>query len=431
MHNITKNFDPVTGAAVVPSAYKIGSIEIENHIGNVVDIKEGTTEIEIKESLYTPYLIISIKFQDEYNFFEDLPIIGEEKIHLKLFRKTKDITIPEEEISFTFNVTEYTDFTRPYQEHVSLYTINGITNPGFLSKFKQISRSVSGLTVSEINNILKKDLSIAEINTLGNCASRFKGIINWQTPLEAVNWLLSKSFDENFTPFFCWQSFSGSHNIISLSELVKNEKYFTYRDARQFVTEPGTAIHYEELQQRILEINSDVRLAKGILAMDGCYAAHHHYLDYSNKKFTKAKFKGVEPQVEGNSSLSTASEFQLKDQFEVKREYVPLNDISFGKATKNFNNLKKESGGKLRAFYEGLELYSHTIKLYGDMNLSSGIIIELDFPKAHDPSINKGAGLSDEHLSGRYLIDGTVHQFNMGEYHTWVQVKRDSFKLAI
>jgi hypothetical protein len=435
MQNVTKNFNPITGAALIPSAFKIKGLEIENHQGLKLDIQTQVTEFEIKESLYSSFLQLRISISDENSILESLPLIGQEKIHLKLFRKTSDPIISDEEISLIFYVTEYPVFIKSdVHEKFSMYDIVGITKHGYINKLNNISRSVSGLTTTEISKIYKQDLAVEDFQTIGECISNFKGIINWKTPIAAANWLLAKSFDAELRPFFCWQNISGKINLASLTKLFEEEPYFTYKKLTIFKTAPGEEGHYLETQSRILEIDSDLRFAKPILAMSGAYASEHNFYDYSKKKFVRKKFNYDElgQGLEANKTLSTSNDVLLNSFPHAYRQWISLNDLAYSPLPKkNINHLKFDSKGKTKAYLENLETTTHTLRLYGDMNLSPGTIINLQFPKAEDLSKSGTDEAIDELISGKYIITSATHQFKDGEYYVWVKVKRDSQLLAI
>ena len=437
MGNVARNFDK-DGKATIPSAYRIKGIRMENHKGGSVDLQEMVVSVEVRESLYSNTLILSLILKDEYNMIEALPIIGQEKIKIELIKKTKDPVVTEEIVSLKFFVTEYPGFMRPDEEHVQLYTINGVSEHAFCSPFKNISRATSGITINEIEKIYKKDLGVSDFVVLGDAISRFKGIINIQHPCQAANWLLSKSFDSQKAPFYLFQVFNGNIVLASLSSLYEADPYYKYSNIKGFKTTPGTKEDYIERQGRILTIASDLRMAKGILASSGAFASKHNYLEISNKSYKNHKFDysqmAISNTLEGKPTLS--EEFNIGGEpysklFDAHNQYIATNDIAHGPTIKNYNSLKEEMMGITRAHVENLETMTHDVKLYGDMGLNPGVIIELEFPKAIDPGLDSKSNLIDKHLSGKYLITSAVHKFDGGDYYTHVKVKRDSFSATI
>ncbi len=432
MDNIPNNFSK-DGAAVYPTSFSLKNISLINHKDEGIDIRQGLVGFSITESLYNSTLLIEIVFKDEYNILEDLPIIGQEKLDIEIFRKSNDPHIPEEIISLQFLVTEYPEFIRLQADRVSAFKIIGVSEHAYKSKFKKICRKTQGLTTTEIEKIYTKDLGVKKFNNIGSCMSRFKGILNINNPSYHAGWLLIKSFDEANTPYFCFQTFDGTLNLVSYSELLKEEPYYKYEDKRGFFASGQDENTYTELSKRIIDVSSDLRMAKPILAIPGAYAAKHSYLDYTKKNFSNHKYsyQNLSERLEANPTIS--KDFLIDGQpfdalFDAHHEYISINDWAHGKTSKNYNNLKKVSKGLVKGYVENLETTSHELTLYGDMNLNAGVIIELEFPKAISLDIEQGI---DEHLSGKYIITSAIHEFKDSEYFTRVKVKRDSFLLQI
>ena len=75
--------------------------------------------------------------------------------------------------------------------------------------------------------------------------------------------------------------------------------------------------------------------------------------------------------------------------------------------------------------YKNLDQISHSVRLHGDTELSSGKIVELAFPKSGEETPGAGREV-DKLLSGRYLVVSTTHTFNGDGYYTTIKAKRDS-----
>jgi hypothetical protein len=121
----------------------------------------------------------------------------------------------------------------------------------------------------------------------------------------------------------------------------------------------------------------------------------------------------------------------MSESFDSFHEYSTNNSLSFGN-TKNYNELKRDSGGRTRSYTENLESINHDISLFGDFELNPGKMINIFIPKAIDPSIqrdvlkNNKDEIFDEQMSGKYLITSCIHTFKGGEYFTNVRIKKDS-----
>ena len=440
MNNVSRNIDSGTNKSIIPGAYKIKKVELFNHADEVFEIQNVITKLTITESIYSNTLICKISVRDSNNLIEEFPLIGQERVKIKFGVRGQDGT--DKEINLEFYITEYPLYGRLREKHVQAFSFSGISKHAYISRFKKISRSVSGLTSDEISNILSNDLSVENFVLNNPPISKFKGIINTQTPLNAAEWLRKKTFDDKQAPYYLFQSLNGDVNLLSHTELIEQDSYFDYYSTRDFNYAPNSEDDYLQRKHRILEISSDLKLGKIFQAIDGAYASENFYLDVGNKTFTSTEFSYS---LESNSlgkKAPISTDFLIGDDtidktFQSHHEYVSTNAFAFGDIDKNYNEMKKESGGITKAFVENLETMTHDLKLFGDFDLNAGKVIDVKLPRAIEPSIQKDVlkksndGYIDEYLSGKYLVTSAIHTFENGEYFTQVKVKRDSFTIDL
>jgi len=120
-----------SGIALAPSAISIEAIEMENYKGEINDVKNIVTKIELQESLYSPVLILNLDFNDSSNFMQEFPIIGQEKIKLRLSR-IPVTTEEKESIELDFIVTKYPIYGKnPKNEIQQVYSLKAITPHGY------------------------------------------------------------------------------------------------------------------------------------------------------------------------------------------------------------------------------------------------------------------------------------------------------------
>lgn len=440
MNNVSRNIDSGTNKSITPGAYKIKSVILYNHAGEELEIQNVITKINITESIYSNTLICKVNVRDTTNLIEEFPLIGQERVRIKFERRGEDDT--DKDLDLEFYITEYPLYGRGREKHVQVFSFTGISKHAYISRYKKISRSVNGLTSDEISNIITKDLGSDKFVLNSPPISRFKGTINTQTPLDAAEWLRKKTFDDKQAPYYLYQTLNGDINLSSHTELVEQETYLNYYSNRDFNYQPNTEEDYLERKHRILEITSDLKLGKIFQAIDGAYASENFYLDIGNKTFTSTEFSyGIEGTSLGKKQ-PFSSDFLIEDEpinnnFQSHHEYVSTNAFAFGDTDKNYNEMKKESGGITKSFVENLETITHDIKLFGDFDLNAGKVIDIKLPRAVEPAIQKDVvqktsnGYVDEHLSGKYLITSSIHIFENGEYFTQVKIKRDSFTIDL
>ena len=437
--------------SLTPGSYYINKIVLTTHDGQEFNIENLTVKLLLTESLYSPNILAQIGIKDTANFFESTPLIGQEKIRIVVSTKPNSSRAKIKKIDLNFVVTEYPLYASAQEEHTNVYNIACVSDHAYYSRLSKISRSFTNTTDVEIKKIITEDLGFTDFEVNGKATSRMKGVIRWQTPLEAAEWLRQKTYDEAFSPFFLYHSLDNKIRLSSLHELMAAKEYHTYRDEREFSHDAYSTEDYDQRASRILDVASNLKLGKVYQGANGGWASENNYLDYSYKTYTKYDYNYDK---DFNQDLTLNKKTPLSTQFDVNGEklnlmpkshleHVSVNNLSYGETDLNYNKLKEDTQGKTTAIEEALESVAHDIKLFGDLELNPGAVVILKFPKAVDPAIMKkllanmkhkptsARDLWDKHLSGRHLVTSVTHMFEDGEYFSEVRVKKDSFGIEV
>jgi len=434
--------------SLTPGAYNIDKIVLTTNDGKKYNIENITVKLSITESLYSPNILAQIGIKDTANFFESTPLIGQEKIRIVVSTKpNSNGKVKGKKIDLNFIVTEYPLYASVEEEHTNVYTIACVSDHAYYSQLSKISRSFTNSIDQEIKKIITEDLGFTDFEVNGTVISRMKGIIRWQTPLEAIEWLRRKTYDEAFSPFFFYHSIDNKIRLSSLHNLITAKEYHTYFDERQFNFTPYEEEDYDQRVSRILDVASNLKLGKVYQGVNGGWASENNYLDYSYKTYTKYDYNYAND-FDQSLTLNKKTPLSLHtDSLNLMPkshlEHTSVNNLAFGVEDDSYNKLKEKTNGKTRAIEEALETASHDIKLFGDFDLNPGTVINLKFPKAVDPAVMKKLlanmknkpksqrDLWDKHLSGRHLITSVNHLFEDGEYFSEIRVKKDSFNIDL
>ena len=150
-----KNIQKGTNVAFLPSAYKLQEIVITNYKGEEKDIQNLAVKMSITESIYTQSLLLNLTLKDSTNFVEEFPIIGQEKIQIKIEYKKRNGK--EKTLNLKFFISEYPTFgSTKNQAFVQIIRLVGISEQAYISNQKKIARSYSNNTVKEIQKILDR-----------------------------------------------------------------------------------------------------------------------------------------------------------------------------------------------------------------------------------------------------------------------------------
>jgi hypothetical protein len=423
----TPKINDGSSSGKIPGNFKIISFVMQNVKGETADIRNLLDNFSITEELFSPVITLTATIRDSINFFEDFGIVGQERIVVNI-KKLDAGNSTKENINHVFYVKEYPNFNRTLDfPATQIYTLVAISSFAYTSNLFTICRAIKGNVIDNLKKIYTDDLNIKTVVTdSGNtkCSSEFDGIITIQTPLSAADWLRSRAFDSEGSPFFMYSRVNKKDTIYlhSWRYLAHEDEYRKYYYRQRLEKTPGTEEAYEEQTTRILSMKSNLRLDKLSLSKQGAYASRLNVIDYATKAFYTRDYSASE----GNSTVVDSSYYKIKNsngQAATKQlDETPNASISALQI-----NTAKPEGGKAnsttaalldnalyaKSFLANMNEANHEISVYGDPNLNPGKKINLTIPKAiKEPT----SATVDEALSGDYIITVSSHVFIEGIY---------------
>jgi len=442
MSNRQINVDLNTSRVLVPSAFRVSEIVLTNYAGRQFNIQRIVADFSITESIYRSTLSLSLSIRDDSSFMEGVSLSGHEVIDVSLERTLPDNVI--QKVKLNFRVTEYPIYSK-FNNGVQVYRLNAISPHAYTSKFKKISRAFRGKIGDFVRAVLKSDLGVPDekIDITADATANIVFVVPNLEPIDAMHWAIRRAFSEEGSPFYLYQTLDGVIHLKSQAELARQSVYREYQEGKFFqydmLTHPEKS--FEERAVRILSIDSDLSMAKPVMATNGAYASRTEYVDLSTKTYSVSKFSYTDrvkdfPTIEGYPFLYhdfNVDEGNKISSFDkTKINYIPLNSKAYSEPFANYHS--SASGGiinQAQSQLETLDSIQHTVVLNGDFNLNCGKTIGLKIPPAWDPSLKKnGLRRTDQetlndYISGSYLVSAIVHNF-ADEYYCEVKVKRDS-----
>lgn len=434
----------------VPGTFYVEQMLIQNQKGVVVDLRPLVTSFSLTEELFSPVIMFNARIRDNINFFEDFAISGQEIIHL-IVHKPNDKKTAVNKLDIKFLVKEYPNYVKTPQSSVQEYDLVAISDFGYLSLLKRISRSVKGNVVDNIVKIFEKDLNVKTTIVTQPCTSSFDGVLVIQSPLKAIEWLRQKAYDADESPFFIFPRL-GEPNIIitSLANLFRKKVYkeYNYRPHGNG-TVPNSEEAYMEAVKKIIDIKSNIKLDKLKQANEGAFASKTVVTDYAKKSFFETIFnRDKDTKLKANKLLEnspwgktlnfitngiTSPPEQLTNISDVSRTYVSTNTNSNSSGNPNSSTLLSESLGRLKSYLSNMETLNHQMEVYGDFNLNPGRKIIINIPKScnleeYKKKINPALEDDDDvdaALSGTYMVAVAVHTFSDGVYTTSAKIMKD------
>lgn len=437
----------------LPGAYEVKKMNLIDANGKTKDIRKLVESFTITAELFSPVITLSASLRDTEDLFSDseFVICGQENIEVEIYPGT-EANRQGDAIKHTFSVKEYPSLMRtPDSPHVQTYTLIAISEFAYRSSLMNICRVLDdGKTLDQnIETIFKDDLRLQE--TYSNPSfefvvsdkveTKFKGIINIQRPLQAAEWLRSRCFAEDGSPFFLHSSTVSPERIFLTSwKDISNKRspvVATY-EFKPFVKEkPGTAAHTSAERRRLLNMSSSIKLDRLKAANSGAYASRYNVIDFSSRAFYILDFLGKETKewtprayrVKGRGGVSEYSKMHKLPSSNVVTAQVNNGISEFGDGNNGgvaYNSITSclNKLPSARALYARLNETNHEIIVYGDSAMQPGTKIKLKVPKTKTTKTGGEDNEEDPVASGEYIVLVAASIFSNGIYTNKLKVTK-------
>lgn len=458
--NVNLN-NPLTDEVRNPAAYRLNHVILENHYGRKKDIIGMVSHFRITESVYTSYLDLSLYLFDNWNFFEEFLLSGQEKITLdiSLTEPLRDKGPKTHKIQIEFLVAEYPAFGKLPQRKQA-YVIRAVSEHAYLLKFLRLSEYIGikkgQKNIKEIISYICEsylNIEIEDVSDDSYSIGKINGIIPNLTPLDAINWLLRRAWSNNGSPWYLYQTLRDSKmHLVCHDDLIdRGPKPQTYYESNLFTSEETENSEYEYNSEgggafeRILSLESNVKSSKFSAGIEGSWAAKTQYLDIGTKKFSEETFdylKEFSNKTILNKYPILSNQWKINDKllneyFDSNRNYISLNSLAYDNKP-NYHTVTEENTiSKNISYSETGEAIVHDIRIHGDPSIQSGDILKLQFATAIEGGADPGPGSYTSHiinrdpvfdywLSGNYIITGIEHVFD-DNYFLDLRLKKDSY----
>jgi len=387
-------------------------------------------EFYIEESINADSLRGSAKLHDKIGILEKLPIRGEETLELVI----KDILGIER--TYLMSVYKVTNVNVTTTNDGYSYTIHFVSKSRFNASFRRITKAYNDTNTNIVKDIYdkyykdndnKKEL-ISE-DTFGTG----KIIIPNYTPMQAMNFLASKSYSRNSasSSFRFFETYN-NYYFISDEQLIRNAtanpdniQEFIFSEA---LDKSGQKDLNVELQN-IMKMSYTDRINSLSDLLAGAYRSHTIEIDLIQKTVTLPTKGGGRSWKKNNTSnyvsvsgkktniLNQSQEPHTQefiDKFyteENQRRYLVVKDYVQGYQSRqiNTNQHLPEIAMNRTAYRHALMNTALDITINGRFDVNAGDIIKVIVPPfIFAPGDQEGL---NNQLSGNYLVYGLVHSF--------------------
>ena len=429
-----------------PGDYDLDGVLIVGSSGARIAVTDQVRELNIYQSIDTPYMSGNLIIADSQGVGELLPFLGQERMLFSLRTPGHNGVVDFNEYhAIIYNVERRFSTTDREQS----FLLNWTTLENYKNNRIRISASFSGNISEIIEEILTKEEYLGTKKPI-NIDPTFNirnYVIPNLNPFAAIDLLRVEAISakEQAPHFLFYENPKGFHfrsldSLIGQNKNLSKQHKNTYRSQPPQVTGPhgnyaeanlGTILHWE------VDDNSNSYLSTRL----GMFASTLYTHDIFNKNIQKFEFdylkdgfaKRNSTNQEYKNSGSNVSEAKV-DGKKLITEFSESKIYVYPTASKNLytegttdNNAEKwlqESESRI------LEREYFTLKIdtHGDTNIMAGDMIEVLIPSNRPLDKTGGKGTMDPFLSGRYLITDLRHMIIPTEssHAMYLTVMKDS-----
>lgn len=413
--------------------------------GLTFDITNITTEINIYENIYIPYLTGSLMIVDDNDLNSIINFQGTEKLIVTLSAPgTSDKPLEK-----TFIITKI-DSSVNQNDYTKVIAFTITEDVLFYNNVQSVSKLYEGTGEEIIEKVLSDKLGkqLAGIARSTSFQGSFRILTPYLSPFNITNMVLEKITTENGSPFFLYSTmysddlFLTDLDTINSSDPITNDP-FVY--SQSVANEPDNDLMKQALS--IIYVKADNREDTMLLAELGAISSLYNITDMSDGEFLQTPFNINElmGQLEGQGIISSNQNIPLVDNTFIPdqtgndnrtiAEYYSkrFHQVAGGKTypyEPQINNWTAENDPfsyklRLNAYVQKQLLFKNTLDVMlpgilfmsAQSTMSVGRTIDLITFKSEIDTSN--VAQRDNKLSGRFIIMSKRHIFNCAEFrHT-------------
>lgn len=434
------------------TSYFLESVIIQSpRLEEPYDITNVIGEINLFESLNSPYITGNILLVDSSFLSSEIRFTGEETVTIKVY-VDDDYKLEREFIIYSVPKQE-----KSFNDNVSVYILNIIEKHGFYSYFNRLNKAYSGYINDIIYSIYdtvlfdQTDKAFLNYDNFERPFQNIKVLANNRTPLGLCMSLAKRATNDIGEPFFLYSSLKEGPQFKSLNSLLTGN-----------LMNPGDPFIYTQVQNST-DLKEEKRIVVDMtvgdndnsiaLAKAGALGMRYVSIDPFNKKINKSDyeidFRQPDYYERKKNAGSVIGENIYDEEFSVGPDDKKLHELNsqiysevntssgFGQDIKGYDeeamlsdHLKKVSRRSDMAFLDK-QKYSMTIP--GHMmfnrseNTSIGRMMEIIVP-SDIPLVQKTDESEMKHpkrSGARFLSTKARHRFGLNShYYVSLEVAR-------
>ena len=402
--------------------YILDGVLIVGSSGARINVSDQVQELNIYESIDTPYISGNLLLGDSSGIAEALPLLGQERLLFKLRTPGRDSTVDFNNYhAIIYNVEKR--FTSSEREHVIV--LNWTT----VDHLKNVRTRISASFKGTISDIVQK--IITDPNYLNSKKPIFvepsrnirKFVIPNLTPFQAINLIKTEaiSMTEGSPHYVFYENPEGYHfrsfdSLLGSSGSLSVEHKNTYRSQPPEQQNPSANV------ATILDWQVDDNSNSFLNTRHGMYASTLFSHDIFNKSIQKYEYDYMKDKFEQRNSMEQSqsksgpliSQTILEDKKTIT-EFPNAKIFVHPTGSDNLHSEGIDNNSKewlQESISRELERSYFTLKIetYGDTHIMCGDLINVVIPSNKPLQAPVTKSSIEPILSGRYLITTLHHQ---------------------
>lgn len=420
-----------------------------------IDLREFLVELNLYESIFSPFLTGNLILSDSLNLGKVLPLLGEELLILQIVTPNID---EQFSIYKTFKINSLKEKIYTENGSTQVYRLNfssaemisdllSPVNASFKGKPHEIVRKIYSEYLATTRNL---NVKVINSNTNGTEAklerledsspltilTETTNLVSFVSPgwspVNCINWLASKSQAPNNGPnnFLFWETTKGFY-FGTFSDIFSEPNKFSIGTYTQNNVSEGSDA--EKFDKKVFNIKTSVvkqNFDQVENILKGYTASRVIDVDIYNKTYTNYDYDHIQgfvfdyPHTNGQQSLPLYSVGAIRNPSSYKvinYNYPKL----FNSSIDNFSEIFKTLYGNRRSNLLELTNFKKEITIVGRTDIEVGTLIEIDIYENKtngDPTISE----KDDLYSGFYLITGINHKINLTKHFISMEITKDS-----
>ena len=425
--------------------YTLDGVLIVGSSGEKINVASQVRELNIYQSIDSPYMSGNIMIADSKGVAEILPFLGQERLLFMLQTPSHGGTVDFNE----YNAIIYNVETR---FHSSIREQSLVLNWTTLEHYKnirtKISASFDGLISGIAETILTDSDYLATNKPLHIDLTKNirKYVIPNLNPFQAIELLRTEAVNaEEQSPHFLFFENPNGFHFRSLDSLIGSQGDLSVDHKRTYHFEPPAENEPpEETATTILHWEVEDNTNNFLSTKLGMFGSTLYYHDIFNKNIQKFEFDYTKDSFAIRNSTNqedkksgTVVPQGTIDNKKTITEFPDSKIFVHPTASDNLHSLGTDNNAEewlQESFSRELEREYFTLKIetYGNTDIMAGDMINVIIPSNKPLSASSGKDAIDPILSGRYLVTSLHHKVTPTESsHTMVMtIMKDSVSIA-